>query len=130
MNKVYLTGRWAREISLSYTPQGTAIAKCAIAVEDGYGDNKTTHFFEVEAWKQTAEAIANYSDKGLRVLIEGRLKVDRWETQDGQKRSMVKVTADRVEIIDFKERAQPLEQTDPFAAEGRPIGISDEDLPF
>jgi single-strand DNA-binding protein len=133
MNKVFLSGRWAREISLAYTSGGKAIAKCALAVDEGYGDKKKTHFLECELWEQKAEATANYSDRGLRVTIEGRLKVDQWE-KDGQKRSMVKVVVDQIEFNDFKSKNDAEEtggkgRVDPFSNDGKEI-TDEKYLPF
>lgn len=131
MNRVILSGRWSREIELRFTPNGTAVSSSAIAVDDGWGDKKQTHFFEIEAWSKLAESAATYSDKGLRVLIEGRLKQEKWE-KDGQKRSFVKVVAERIEFIDFKEKQnqQQSQSNDPFVDDGKPIEIDDSDLPF
>jgi single-strand DNA-binding protein len=135
VNKIFLTGRWSKEIDLRYTPQGTAIAKSSIAVDDGWGDKKTTHFFEVEIWGKTAEATANYSGKGKKILVEGRLKLDSWE-KDGQKRYAVKVVAEQVEFLEAKSQ-QDAEETgaskaklDPFQHDSQPLDIDDKNLPF
>lgn len=133
MNKVTLTGRWTKDFECKALDSGKFLAKSSIAVDDGYGDKKQTFFFDVEMWGKTAEAAANYSGKGKRVLIDGRLKVETWE-KDGQKRSAVKVVAEQVEFLELKEKQgeqrQEQPNRDPFADEGRPIDISDSDLPF
>ncbi|MFD0673956.1 single-stranded DNA-binding protein [Cohnella sp. GCM10027633] len=84
MNKVVLSGRWSKDIDFKALDSGKTVAKSSIAVDEGYGDKKQTFFFEVEMWGKTAEAVANYSGKGKKVLIEGRLKVEQW-VKDGQK---------------------------------------------
>lgn len=134
MNSVKLTGRWSKDIDFKAFDSGKTVAKSSIAVDDGWGDKKQTHFFEVEMWGKTAEAVANFSGKGKKILIEGRLKVDQWE-KDGQKRSMVKVVAEQVEFLEFNSQ-NDAEETggkggiDPFEDEGKPLDISDSDLPF
>lgn len=137
MNRVILTGRWTKDIDCKALDSGKFLAKSSIAVDEGYGDKKQTFFFEVEMWGKTAEAAAQYSGKGKKVMLEGRLKVESWE-KDGQKRSAVKVVAEQVEFLERGEQQQ--QQTsppssgsaprDPFSDDGKPINISDDDLPF
>jgi single-strand DNA-binding protein len=71
MNHYTCIGRWAKDIELKYLPDGTAVANSTIAVDEGYGDKKKTHFFNVVMWKKTAEAVANYSGKGKKIALEG-----------------------------------------------------------
>jgi single-strand DNA-binding protein len=127
MNKIILSGRWSKDIDLKYTPQGTAIAKSSIAVEDGYGDKKKTNFFDIEMWGKTAEATATYSSKGKKVLIEGRLKAEKWE-KEGKTYYGFKVVADQVEFIEPKQK-DATSQKEVFS-DSKPIDISDENLPF
>jgi single-strand DNA-binding protein len=133
MNSVKLTGRWSKDIDFKALDSGKCVAKSSIAVDDGWGENKKTHFFEVEMWGNTAEAVTNFSGKGKKILIEGRLKLDSWE-KDGQKRYAVKVVAERVEFLEAKNQKDAEEsgaskmQSDPFKDEG--IEIEDKYLPF
>lgn len=136
MNKVFLSGRWTRDFDCKALDDGSFLAKCGLAVENGYGDKKNTDFHEVELWGKLAENIANHSGKGRKVLIEGRLKIDKWE-QDGQRREKTKVVASYVEFLDFKNDQNHADTGntsgsgyDPFADDGKPIDISDDDLPF
>ncbi|KIL35844.1 hypothetical protein SD71_10625 [Cohnella kolymensis] len=124
MNKVILSGRWSKDIETKEVG-GKTLAKSSLAVDDGYGDKKQTFFFDVEMWGKTADAVASYSGKGKRVLIEGRLKVDQWE-KDGQRRTAVRVIAEQVEFLEPKQQGNK----DPFADSSRPLDISDSDLPF
>lgn len=141
MNKVIISGRWTRDIEVRTFDNGTMVARSAIAVDEGYGDKKQTHFFEVEMWGKTAETAADHSGKGRKVLLDGRMKQERWE-KDGTKYQAVKVVADRVEFLDYKddgksagEKQQRSEQKDnggfnPFYDDGKPVEITDDDLPF
>lgn len=130
MNKVILTGRWSKDIDFKALDSGKAVAKSSIAVDDGYGDKKQTHFFEVEMWGKTAEAVANYSSKGKKILIEGRLKVDSWE-KDGQKRYATRIVAEQVEFLEFNSKSDG-EETGGKGTISPPDypPIDDSDLPF
>jgi single-strand DNA-binding protein len=126
MNKVVLSGRWSKDIDFKALDSGKAVAKSSIAVDEGYGDKKQTYFFDVEMWGKTAEAVANYSGKGKKVLIDGRLKVDTWE-KDGQKQYRTKVVAEQVEFLEPKEGSKPNGQA---PNDNDAPAIDPDDLPF
>lgn len=127
MNRVMLTGRWTKDIDFKALDSG-ALAKCSLAVDEGYGDKKYTSFFDVVMFGKLAESVANHSSKGRKVLIEGRIKQERWD-KDGRTNSAVRVYAESVEFLDYKEK-ETSGQRDPFQDDGQPIDISDDMLPF
>lgn len=102
-NRVILIGNICRDIELKYTPGGTAVTEIGMAVNDrrksqsGEWIEETT-FVDVTLWGRTAEIADQYMGKGSPVMIEGRLKLDTWET-DGQKRSKLRVVAQRMEML-------------------------------
>lgn len=101
-NRVILVGNITREIELRYTQGGTAVTELGIAVNDRVKRNNEwvdeTTFVDVTLWGRTAEVASEYLGKGSSILIEGRLKLDSWE-QDGQKRSKLRVVADRMQML-------------------------------
>lgn len=131
MNNVTLSGRWSKDIDFKALDSGKCVAKSSIAVDDGYGDKKQTYFFECEMWGKTAEAVANYSGKGKRVLVNGRLKVDSWE-KDGQKRYATKIVVEMAEFLEPKEGGKQASNSTPPPSDDNapPTDISDDDLPF
>ena len=104
-NRVVLVGNLTRDVELRYTPQGTAVTDIALAVNERIKKNDQwvdeVNFFDVTLWGRTAEVASEYLSKGSNVLIEGRLRQDRWE-QDGQKRSKVKVICDKMQMLGSK----------------------------
>lgn len=101
-NKVILVGNVTRDVDLRYTPGGLAVTDLGLAVNDRVKRNNEwvdeTTFVDVTLWGKTAEVAGQYVTKGAPVLIEGRLKLDSWE-QDGQKRSKLKVVAERLQML-------------------------------
>jgi single-strand DNA-binding protein len=103
-NRVILLGNLTRDPELRYVPSGTAVTDIGLAVNDrrksadGQWVEDTT-FVDVTLWGRTAEVAGEYLSKGSPVLIEGRLKLDTWETNDGQKRSKLKVVGDRMQLL-------------------------------
>ena len=105
MNKVILVGRLAQNPDVRYTQNGKAVASFSIAVDSGFGDNRRADFISIVAWEKLAEICGNNLSKGRRVLIEGKLQVRSYETQDGQKRRVTEVIAQNVEFMDNKSSA-------------------------
>ena len=104
-NRVILVGNLTRDIELRRTPQGTAVCDIGMAVNDRRksGDEwvDETTFVDVTLWGRNAEVANEYTQKGSSVMIEGRLKFESWENE-GQKRSKLKVVADRLQLLGGK----------------------------
>ncbi|MDP8988084.1 MAG: single-stranded DNA-binding protein [Actinomycetota bacterium] len=101
-NNVTLVGNVTRDPELRYTPSGQAMAKFGLAVNRRWQNRQTqaweeaTSFFDVVAWREMAENIGESVQKGARVVVTGRLEQRTWETQEGDRRSVVEVVADEV----------------------------------
>ncbi len=100
-NTVTVVGNLTREPELRYTPSGSAVAKFGIAVNRSYTNRsgervEQTDFFNVNAWRQLAENIAESLTTGSRVVVTGRLQSRSWETEEGQRRTVVEIEADEV----------------------------------
>ncbi|MCE0482648.1 MAG: single-stranded DNA-binding protein [Methylacidiphilales bacterium] len=103
LNKVLLIGNLTRDPEVRYTPKGTAVGDLGIAINDSYKAQDGTikevvTYVDIEVWGRQAETCKQYLTKGRPVFIEGQLKLDQWE-QDGQKKSRLKVRADRVQFL-------------------------------
>lgn len=109
-NRVILVGRMTRDPEIRTTPDGVTVAKFGVAVNrySKSGEDQAD-FFDVVAWRQQADFVANYVGKGRLVLIEGKLQTRSWTAQDGTKRRAVEIVAGRV---------QPLERARDIAGEG------------
>ena len=107
-NKVILVGNLTRGVELKYTPTGTAIAKFGLATNRTYKDDVTgenkqeTMFIDITVFGRSAEIANQYLRKGRRVLIEGRLVLDQWIDQSGQKRSKHSIVAEKVQFMENK----------------------------
>jgi single-strand DNA-binding protein len=97
---VTLIGNLTREPELRFTPAGAPVTTFGIAVNRRYQVNgewqEQTSFFNVTCWRDLAQNVADSLDKGSRVIVSGRLEQRSWETQEGDKRSVVEVVADEV----------------------------------
>jgi single-strand DNA-binding protein len=110
-NRVVLLGNLTRDPELRYLASGTAVTDIGLAVNDrrknanGEWVDEVT-FVDVTMWARTAEVASEYLTKGSPVLIEGRLKLDSWETNDGQKRSKLKVVCERMQMLGARAPGQ------------------------
>jgi single-strand DNA-binding protein len=99
-NSVTLTGNITRDPELRFTPSGQAIATFGIAVNRRFQRNgqweEQTSFFNITAWGTLGENVSNSLQKGARIIVNGRLEQRSWETQEGEKRSVVEVVADEI----------------------------------
>lgn len=110
MNKVILAGRLARDPEVRYTQSGKAVASFALAVNRRFSRNggdgqQTADFIPIVAWEKLAEICGNNLTKGSQILVEGRLQIRSYETQDGQKRRVSEVVAQSIEFLGSKRAA-------------------------
>jgi single-strand DNA-binding protein len=135
VNKVLLSGRLTRDPELRYTPSGTAVSSFSIASSRGYkgqdGEWKqAVAFVNVVAWAKQAVLVNEYLKKGSAVFVEGRLNSRSWETEEGQKRSALEVTAERVQFLDRISKPEVTEEQY-VESVGDDKGLESEDeVPF
>jgi single-strand DNA-binding protein len=109
-----VTGRLGRDPEVRVTASGKSVASFSIALDDGFGEKKTTLWLPVEVWDKTAEAIGRLVTAGKRVTVVGRIKEDTWnDAKTGEKRSKLKILANQIDIIDFAEKDEGAEDV-PF----------------
>ena len=120
MNKVILVGNLTKDPDVRKSQNGKSVVKTGIAVNQGYGENQTTDFFNLVAWEKTAELCGKYLSKGSKVLVEGRLKNNNYE-KDGVKHYGVDVIVTAIEFLDSKKKV---------ANDYRGEEVSDDDMPF
>ena len=125
LNKIILIGNVGSDPEMRYTPNGKAVTSFRMATNRRYttssGENREeTEWFRVNVWGRQAESCNQFLSKGKRVYVEGRLRSQNWEGQDGQMRTSLEVSANRVIFLD---RAAPAS----LPEEGE---LEPEDLPF
>lgn len=130
LNKVILHGRIGKRPEQKLTQSGVACTQFSIAVDRDFksaNGNRECDWFYVTAWRQTAEFVSKYFDKGSEILVEGRLQTRTYKAQDGTQRSVVDVIADHVEFCGSKEN-KPSGSPDMVAQGFTPV--DEEELPF
>lgn len=160
LNSVSLTGRLTRDVDLRYTQSGTAVGSFTLAVDRKFkskNGERETDFVNCQIWRKSAENFANFTKKGSLVGVEGHIQTRTYDNVQGQKVFVTEVIVDNFALLESRQASQnsPKSQqtantsatettnasqttpnasrantTDPFANNGQPIDIQDDDLPF
>jgi single-strand DNA-binding protein len=155
LNRVILIGRLTKDPELRYTPAGVAVTQFTLAVDrqfSGNKDEREADFIPIVTWRQLAETCANYLRKGRLAAVEGRIQVRNYENNEGRRVYVTEVIADNVRFLESSNRESSggggqsggssggsssssggsrnggSNNQDPFADDGRPIDISDDDI--
>src|SRR4051794_8704159 len=155
VNKVTLLGNLGKDPEVKFTPQGTAVAKLALATNERYKDKEgqwqdRTEWHNVVLWQRTAEIAGEYLKKGSKVYIEGRLQTRSWDDKtSGQKKYMTEVVANELVLLGGRGEGggegggrgrgassggDSYDQSGPDAFDSQPAGrgteITDDDIPI
>ena len=134
-NKVFLIGNLARDPELRYTPSGVPVVKFAVAVnrlkkkEEGKeGAGQDVDFINVVGWRRLAEICGEYIKKGDPIALEGTLRVNSFVGRDGQKRTMVEVVMDSMQMLGKKSdrKVSEVAKEAPVEAKEEPV----DEIPF
>lgn len=114
-NKVILGGKMVESPELRVTPQGVNVISFRIAVNRrGAGNN--TDFFNVQAWRNTADFVTKYFRKGSSICVVGSIQNREWTDQNGQKRYATDIVADEAYFVDAKGDSQVAQQNQDYMA--------------
>lgn len=124
-NKVGIMGRLCADPELRYTPSNVPVVQITIAVDRNYtkpGEKREADFFDVVAWRSTAEFISKYFSKGDMIVVDGHLQTRKWTDKNGQNRVAVEIQADEVFFGGQKKSDDSAAQT--AGAYGAPYGAA------
>ena len=119
LNKIIIMGRLTIDPELRRTGSGTAVTSFSLACDRDFksqSGDKDTDFFDVVAWKNTAEFVSKYFSKGRMAVVEGRLQIRDWTDKAGNKRTTAEVVADNVYFADSKRSESNDNQKENFNA--------------
>lgn len=140
LNHITIMGRMTRNPEMRTTQSGVAVASFTLAVDRDFGgrdgDEKQTDFIDCTAWRHTAEFVSKYFSKGRMAVVSGRLQIDNYTDNDGNKRRSAKVIADNIYFGDSKKDGAAGGQIDeaasstPAPSDFVPVNVDDGELPF
>jgi len=108
-NRIILVGRLTRDPELRATPDGVSVVRFTLAVDRGMraGEERQTDFFDIVAFRQLADTVANYMTKGKLVLVEGKLQTRSYTDREGNRRKAYEVVADNVRFLERLREGEP-----------------------
>lgn len=104
LNRVFLIGNLTRDPEIRHTPKGTAVGDLAMAINMSYrtaegAEKEEVCYVDIVVWGRQAEICKDYLSKGSPIFVEGRLQLDQWESNQGEKRSRLRVRAERIQFL-------------------------------
>lgn len=130
LNNAVIMGRLTKDPELRVTESGKSVTSFSVAVDNRF-DKEKTDFFDIIAWRQTAEFICKYFRKGSMIAVQGYIQTRMYEDKNGNKRKAVDIVADNVSFCGSKAESgssidvpRPTEDDEGFRE------IPGEDLPF
>ena len=129
MNKFIGVGRISTEVEVKYTQSGKCVAEFNLAINrpKKQGQERAeADFLKIIVWGKQAEACGNYVGKGSQVLVEGRVQVRSYETNEGQKRWVTEIVAEKVEFLESRKSGNHSGS----GAEQFGQSVSEEEIPF
>lgn len=147
MNRVVLVGRLTKDPELRYTPNGVPVATFTLAVNRTFTNQqgqREADFINCVVWRKPAENVANFLKKGSLAGVDGRVQTRSYDGQDGKRVYVTEILAESVQFLEPRNSSRNNQQPpnygsgnnsysddqDPFANDGQPIDIQDDDLPF
>ena len=141
VNKVILVGNLGQKPEIRYTKDSKPIASFSIATSESWKDKTTGDMVEKTEWHNVtffgriAEVAEQYLDKGSKVFVEGKLQTDKWEDENGNKRSATKIIGNNMQMLDSRgsnnsssfDESSSAQNEAPTSQEG---SFSEEDIPF
>ena len=141
VNKVILVGNLGQKPEIRYTKDSKPIASFSIATSESWKDKTTGDMVEKTEWHNVtffgriAEVAEKYLDKGSKVFVEGKLQTDKWEDENGNKRSATKIIGNNMQMLDSRgsnnsssfDESSSVQNEAPASQEG---SFSEEDIPF
>ena len=109
LNRIVIMGRLTRDPELRRTQSGTSVTSVRLAGDRDFKSQdgtKQADFFDVVAWRQTAEFVSKYFTKGRMAIVEGRLQSRDWQDKDGNKRTSIEIVADNFYFGDSRRDGQ------------------------
>lgn len=155
INRAVLNGRLTRDPDIRQTQSGLATASFTLAVDRSFKDEQTgkreADFINCVAWRKTAEILQQYTHKGSKIGLTGRIQTRNYQNKQGQTIYVTEVVADEIDLLDPSKgtgtknnysstntpsrnlnatQGQNLTNNDPFQGAGNTVDINSDNLPF
>lgn len=122
MNLLMISGRVGRDAEQRTIPSGTTLLSFPIAVDTGYGDNKTTQWFRATIFGKRAEgALGQYLVKGQQVVVTGEVKLNEYQNAEGETKANMELTVDKLDLVGSKPEQEAAPAPQPAPVQQAPV---------
>lgn len=133
LNHISIMGRLVRDPEMRRTNSGVPVTSFTLAVDRDFSKDKECDFFDVVAWRNTAEFVNSYFKQGRMAIVAGKLQTRSWTDKDGNKRKTVEIVAENVYFGDSKksdigEKYEAVRES--LSQDYAVVDGDDDDLPF
>ena len=105
VNKVVLQGRLTADPNVKQTQSGVSVVNFTVAWSEKYKETERKCFLPCQAWRYTADFIGKYFKKGSEILVEGELETNEWTDNDGNNKSVLRLTVDKAHFCGKRDSA-------------------------
>jgi len=138
VNKVILLGNLGRDPEVRHLENGSTVANISLATSETYKDKQgnkieNTEWHSLEMWKGLAKVAEQYLSQGDTIYVEGKIKTDKWQDEQGEAKSRVKIRVLSMTIIKTGKRdnnAQEAKPKQPKQSPQQQTAEEVDDLPF
>lgn len=133
LNTVILMGRICGDLELKHTPSDIPVTSFTLAIDRGYvkaGAEKQTDFITVVAWRNTAEFVCKYFQKGSMIAVQGSLQTRKYTDKEGNKRTACEVVAEKVNFTGEKQNSAKNSSHGIGYEDTGDLSFDDDSLPF
>ena len=137
LNQVFLIGNLTRDVEIRALQSGKSIGKFGLAVNRKFrtdkGMKESVLFIDCTAWGAQADNLAKYVHRGSTLFVQGRLELERWEAQDGEKKSRITLTVENFQFMSAPGNRQSklkVPQEPPQEGADDDVEWSEKDIPF
>ena len=114
MNLAVISGRTTKDFETYTSKSGSMVAKCTLAVDSGFGDNKRTDFISITTFGKTAEFCSQYINKGDMAEVRGHIVTGSYKKSDGTTVYTTDVNVDEIKKLSKSERKSEYDEDSPF----------------
>ena len=135
VNKVHLIGNLGRDPEVRYLESGKVVANLVIATSESYKDSKgnkvdTTEWHDLEMWDGLAKIAEQYLSKGKMIYVEGKIKSDTWQDDQGNNRKKVRIRVNQMTMLGGQPTPQETPKQEPAVTFDKDGNEITDDLPF
>jgi single-strand DNA-binding protein len=134
MNLVTLSGRLGSDPKTAELENGT-VTSVSLATDESYSKKdgtkvQQTEWHDLEIWGRQGEVLAQYTKKGSKLLITGRIKTNKWQSKDGETKRRTIIVVNSFEFLDSASRSESDSEPTVDPRPANKPAQDEEDLPF